>query len=232
MRSAARGLDALRAALCGGTLVIVVLAMSACGASTPVATSSEGTPGSTGAPPTAERLGPPIDPHPVPPAEGDESIAAGTECDGAGQCTASYYAEPPRTEADCHCRGCARHVVNETRLREISQAVETVCAAWDRTHDCPPVTCVPAASEARCVRGACVDVPIVRDEGPAPCRSPADCPRSAACVTAALGGDRGCTDETCCGTAECINGCASDADCPPCRRECRSGTCRNPDGAM
>jgi hypothetical protein len=64
------------------------------------------------------------------------------------------------------------------------------------------------------------------------CKSPGDCPAQKACVVGSLGGAIGCTDATCCGAAECTNGCRTDADCPSCRPKCKresktetTGTC-------
>ena len=213
---------------CWGVVVLAAL-LAGCGAGTssagtpPTSTapsegtsSSEGTPASEGALPTAP----------------SEIIDPALACSGPGDCTGSYLGTVPQTEADCACRTCAVHIVGLAGLEQRSEADQRVCGAWHRTHDCPPVTCAERSDRALCVRGMCVAAPVVDADEPSPCRSPADCPRGAACVTGALGGEIGCTNETCCGTAECHNGCSSDADCPACRSSCVSGSCRNPNGPM
>lgn len=169
--------------------------------------------------------------HVEPTDPGIPRVEPGTECSGPGECTGSYFAVPPVTEADCACPTCETHVMGLARLNEISEADARVCGAWRRAHTCPRLACPPAGLQAMCVRGACVASPIIEaGDGPSPCRSPADCPSGIACVINALGGDIGCTDGTCCSAAECVNGCASDADCPSCRPSCVNGACRNPHG--
>jgi len=70
------------------------------------------------------------------------------------------------------------------------------------------------------------------------CKAPRDCAGKAACVVGSLGMGKGCTGEKCCGATECVNGCATNADCPSCRPLCSkgkgeaTGVCRNPKGAM
>lgn len=62
--------------------------------------------------------------------------------------------------------------------------------------------------------------PVRSDHNVPPgCDGPEDC-EGRRCVVSALGGDYGCSNETCCGADECGNGCASNADCPPCRPTC------------
>ena len=213
----------------GSALAVAALiaGSAACGASPAAEVAPTGRaegPSASAAAPEASRE--------TPTTAASEAIDPALACSGAGECTGSYLAAVPRTEADCACRTCATHVVSLAGLTERSEADQRVCGAWYRTHDCPPVTCAEDHHRALCVRGMCVAAPVVASDEPAPCRSPHDCPREAACVTGALGGDIGCTGETCCGAAECHHGCATDADCPACRSSCVAGACRNPNGAM
>ena len=208
-------------------LVAIALCVAGCGATRtdePSTTSASG--------PTR---GPSLEEQPVAHVEPTDpalpSVAPGTECSGPGDCTGSYLAVPPVTEADCACQTCETHVMGLARLNEISEADARVCGAWRRAHPCPQLRCPPNHRQATCVRGACVSAPVIEaGEGPSPCRSPADCPGGLSCVINALGGQIGCIDGACCGPAECTNGCASDADCPSCRPSCVNGACRNPHG--
>lgn len=222
-----------------------VLALLGCGAST-TTEAAETRPGGaeTTAPgPTAARE-PASDETAVAPLEagddapGDDAPstsdddAAGGACTSSGDCTHSSLPSVA-AEADCACPGCGGPAVSLARLSEIAARYEAVCGAWRRAHDCPPTVCAERHERSLCVGGECLDEPVAQagSGAPPPCAHPGDCPGRAACVTHALGGEVGCTNETCCGAAECGNGCASDADCPACRPHCREGSCRSESGA-
>lgn len=170
---------------------------------------------------------------PAPAAAPAAEPADAPECTGSGECTWRRF-PVVTTEADCACPGCGGgEAVSISRLSELHGRYEDVCGAWLRAHDCPPLVCAESTERSLCIRGRCLGEPVVGEDhtGPLPCAHPGDCPGRAACVTAALGGERGCTDETCCGAAECSNGCATDADCPSCRPLCREHRCRSLTGA-
>jgi hypothetical protein len=142
---------------------------------------------------------------------------------------ARMAATPGRGEVEVRVLFRARRVVGVAAAGAPSSLAEAILAA------------VRAATEGVCVPGApaadtWVTLPVALFErrarggdlaGPEgivldaqDCEGPVDCPRRARCVASAMGGGTGCTGQTCCGSAECSNGCLRDADCPSCRPRC------------
>jgi hypothetical protein len=192
-------------------IVLVSLALASCG---------------------ADRAADPVEPTPVAPARAEtpapSQAAPEPECATSADCSFTSVRDV-QTVADCACPTCDGPALSVARLTAIGDRYESICGAWRVEHACTPPICAQERL-ALCVDGRCLAEPVVDSATgvPSPCRSPADCAGGVACVRTALGGNLGCTGESCCGAAECSNACATDADCPACRPACVSGSCGRP----
>lgn len=191
------------------TLLAGMVLNVACGGGTPAPTSAAPAP----APSPASTVAPPA------------SEAAPTpECTSSSDCSFTFIPDVT-SETDCICPRCRSDAMSSTRMDEAYARYQQLCPGYQVAHACAPVTDC-GSRIANCIEGRCVGGPIAEADGhPAPCSTPADC-GGARCVITALGGTFGCTNEACCETAECSNGCATDADCPACRPTCDRGSCR------
>jgi hypothetical protein len=195
----------------------VLSACAGCGSAEPAPETTT----TTASPVPAPAPAPAPDPSPSPAATPDGP------CENVGDCTFCHWIVPSDPSA-CACPTCARVATTPSGCGEMMREHQRVCPHLQ----CRLPVCDAAPAVSTCIEGRCVSAPVVDSASgqPSPCRSPADCPGNLRCVVSALGGDIGCTNGTCCSAAECNNGCATDADCPSCRPQCRNGTCRTTTG--